>query len=63
MIEAKFWANGYMQTGRGDEISIILRREDGKMIERVVMPADELDNLLNQLSVCKNQQRKQGTIF
>lgn len=49
-IETKLWKDGYIQSGRGDEISIILRNDEGKMQQRIVFSADLLESLKQQIN-------------
>ena len=65
MIERKYWKGGYLQTGNGDEITIITRNEEGKRIDRLIFNASELDNIINELNLCQSKAmpKIQGHIF
>jgi len=65
-IEAKFWKDGYIQTGIGSQVSIILRDDDNKMLERVVFSADMLEDLKKQLEFppkAKPEEKGQATLI
>lgn len=63
IIEARFWKDGYIQTGIGSQVSIILRDDEGKMLEKVVMPAELLEDLKKQLEFPLKEKPGQGTLI
>ena len=60
MIEIKYWKGGYLQTGNGDEITIITRDEEGKRTGRLVFNASETEEIIIKLQdVCKKPKKQE----